>query len=81
MPQRVRMTPVRPRRPRVGLPNLAEWRRQLSEEGDGEPLDPTLTQEIAPRLMAELEHVWAVSDAARLDHHRDLRQARLQRSA
>ena len=39
--------------------DLAEWRRTLVEEGDGEHLDPTLAQTIAPLLMAEVEALWA----------------------
>ncbi len=39
--------------------DLAEWRRQLSEEGDGELYDPTVAQAAMPRLMAELEALWA----------------------
>lgn len=43
--------------------DLAEWRRALTEEGDGEFLDPTIAQVIAPKLMAEIEALWA--EAAR----------------
>jgi hypothetical protein len=39
--------------------DLAEWRRQLSEEGDGELHDPTVAQAAMPRLMAEVETLWA----------------------
>ena len=34
---------------------IAEWRRQLAEEGDGEYLDPTVAQVIAPKLIDEVE--------------------------
>jgi hypothetical protein len=43
--------------------DLAEWRRAIAEEGDGESLDPTTAQAIAPKLMAEIEALWA--EAAR----------------
>jgi len=42
--------------------DLSEWRRTLPEDGDH--LDPTLAQEIAPRLMDEVERLW--SELARL---------------
>jgi hypothetical protein len=45
--------------PRLTPADLAEWRRQLSGEGDGEQLDPTVAQQIAPRLMDEVERLWA----------------------
>ncbi len=51
--------------PRVTPADLAEWRRALAEEGDGEYLDPTLAQQIAPRLIAEVELL-----------HAELRRAR-----
>jgi hypothetical protein len=44
------------------------------QEGDGESLDPTLAQEIAPRLMAELELAWAERDVARLTALREAAQ-------
>jgi hypothetical protein len=44
--------------------DLAEWRRAIAEEGDGESLDPTTAQAIAPKLMAEIEALWA--EAARV---------------
>jgi hypothetical protein len=37
---------------------IREWRRALTEVGDGEFLDPTLAQVIAPKLMDELERAW-----------------------
>ncbi len=43
----------------VTLSQIAEWRRALREEGDGEFLDPTLAQEIAPELMDEIERLHA----------------------
>lgn len=57
--------------PRLTPADLAEWRRQLFEEGDGEWLDPSTAQEIAPRLMAEVEALWAERDAARLEALRE----------
>jgi hypothetical protein len=45
--------------PAVTLTQITEWRRALQEEGDGEFLDPTLAQEIAPRLMDEVERLHA----------------------
>ena len=44
---------------RITAADLAAWRRQLAEEGDGEHLDPTLAQQIAPRLMDEVERLQA----------------------
>jgi hypothetical protein len=41
----------------VTLAQIAEWRRALHEEGDGEFLDPTLAQVIAPKLMDEVERL------------------------
>ena len=41
----------------VTLAQIAEWRRALHEEGDGELLDPTLAQVIAPKLMDEVERL------------------------
>jgi len=38
---------------------LARWRRALHEEGDGEWLDPTLAQQIAPVLIDEVERLHA----------------------
>lgn len=43
--------------PAVTLSQIAEWRRALQEEGDGELLDPTLAQEIVPKLMEEVERL------------------------
>ena len=40
----------------------------LQEEGDGELLDPTLAQEIAPRLMDEVERLHAELARARRKH-------------
>ena len=51
--------------PAVTLSQIAEWRRALLEEGDGELLDPTLAQEIAPRLMEEVERLHAELARAR----------------
>jgi len=51
--------------PRITTTDLAAWRRRLAEEGDGEFLDPTLAQEIAPRLMAEVERLQAELAGAR----------------
>jgi len=51
--------------PRITPADLAEWKRALAEEGDGDFLDPTLAQQIAPRLIAEVELLQA-----------ELRQAR-----
>ena len=56
--------------PAVTLSQIAEWRRALREEGDGEFLDPTLAQEIAPKLMEEVERL-----------HAELAQARRQLAA
>ena len=53
--------------PRVIPADLATWRRQLAEDGDGEHLDPTLAQQIAPRLIAEVEHLQAELARARGD--------------
>lgn len=36
-----------------------KWRQDLLEEGAGEHLDPTFAQVLAPKLMAEIELVWA----------------------
>lgn len=60
--------------PRVTLADLSVWRTQLFEEGDGEWLDPSTAQEIAPRLMAEVEALWAERDAARLEALREVAQ-------
>ena len=49
----------------VTLSQIAEWRRALREEGDGEFLDPTLAQEIAPKLMEEVERLHAELARAR----------------
>jgi hypothetical protein len=57
--------------PRLTPADLAEWRRQLFEEGDGEWLDPTSAQEIAPLLMAEVEALWAEREGIRLDALRE----------
>lgn len=51
--------------------DLAAWRRALREEGDGELLDPTTAQVIAPRLMAEVERLWAEARSARLEALRE----------
>ncbi|HEY6006216.1 MAG TPA: hypothetical protein VIV57_25275 [Anaeromyxobacter sp.] len=51
--------------PAVTLSQIAEWRRALLEEGDGEFLDPTLAQEIAPKLMEEVERLHAELAQAR----------------
>ncbi len=51
--------------PAVTLAQITEWRRALEEEGDGEFLDPTLAQDIAPRLMDEVERLHAELAAAR----------------
>jgi hypothetical protein len=51
--------------PAVTLSQIAEWRRALREEGDGELLDPTLAQQIAPRLMEEVERLHAELARAR----------------
>jgi hypothetical protein len=37
--------------------DVASWRRVLHEDGDGEFVDPTLAQDIAPRLMDEVERL------------------------
>ncbi|HTT70590.1 MAG TPA: hypothetical protein VMG32_05160 [Anaeromyxobacteraceae bacterium] len=50
---------------RVTSADLAAWRRALAEEGDGEHLDPTTAQGIAPRLMAEVEVLWGELERAR----------------
>ncbi len=52
---------------RITLADLATWRAELAEEGDGEHLDPTLAQQIAPRLMAEVEALQAELARARAD--------------
>jgi hypothetical protein len=54
--------------------DLASWRRDLDEEGDGESLDPTTAQVIAPRLMAEVVALWKERDAARVDALREAAQ-------
>ena len=36
--------------------DLTEWRRALPDDGDH--MDPTLAQQIAPRLMNEVERLW-----------------------
>jgi hypothetical protein len=51
----------------VTLAQIAEWRRALQEEGDGEFLDPALAQVIAPKLMDEVERL-----------HEELARTRLQ---
>jgi hypothetical protein len=51
--------------PAVTLSQIAEWRRALREEGDGELLDPTLAQEIAPKLLEEVERLHAELARAR----------------
>ena len=51
--------------------DLAAWRRALREEGDGELLDPTTAQVIAPRLMAEVERLRAEVKSARLEALRE----------
>jgi hypothetical protein len=60
--------------PRLTPADLVEWRRQLAEEGDGEALDPTTAQAIAPLLMAEVEALWADVGAARLAALREAAQ-------
>ncbi len=52
---------------RVTAADLATWRHQLAGEGDGEHLDPTLAQQIAPRLMAEVEQLKVELARARAD--------------
>jgi len=52
--------------PRVTAADLAAWRTALAEEGDGEHLDPTMAQVIAPRLMAEVEILWGELERARV---------------
>lgn len=47
------------RMPAVTLSQIAEWRRALRDEGDGDFLDPALAQEIAPKLMDEVERLHA----------------------
>jgi cytochrome c553 len=51
--------------PAVTLTQIADWRRTLREEGDGEFLDPTLAQIIAPKLMDEVERLHAELARAR----------------
>jgi hypothetical protein len=51
--------------PAVTLTQIADWRRTLQEEGDGEFLDPTLAQVIAPKLMDEVERLHAELARAR----------------
>jgi len=43
----------------ITLSQIAAWRRALEEEGDGEFLDPVLAQDIAPKLMDEVERLHA----------------------
>jgi hypothetical protein len=50
---------------RVTIADLASWRQALVEEGDGEMLDPTTAQTIAPRLMGEVEALWGELERAR----------------
>ncbi len=59
---------------RITPADLAEWRRALAEEGDGEFLDPTTAQAIAPKLMAEIEALWAEAARARAEALRDAGQ-------
>lgn len=51
---------------RVTTEHLASWRREIAEQGDGEFLD-LIAQAIAPRLMAQIERLWAERDSARKD--------------
>jgi hypothetical protein len=58
---------------RVTAADLAAWRAELAEEGDGEYLDPTLAQQIAPRLLAEVDNVQpALPELRRRRHGRSL---------
>ena len=41
----------------VTAADIDAWRRDLQEEGDGEFLDPTTAQVIAPRLMDEVQRL------------------------
>ena len=53
----------------------AEWRCQLSDEGDSEFLDPTRAQEIAPRLMDEVQVLQAKLALSRADALREAADA------
>jgi hypothetical protein len=55
--------------------DLAAWRRALKEEGDGEHLDPTTAQVIAPRLMDELDRLRFQLAAARASALREAAKA------
>jgi hypothetical protein len=54
--------------------DLADWRHALQEEGDGEFYDPTVAQLVVPRLMAEVEALWADLQMARLGALREAAQ-------
>ena len=52
---------------RITAEDLASWERSLAEEGDGEFLDPTLAQVLAPKLMEEVKVLQAELGRARRD--------------
>ncbi|HTP51041.1 MAG TPA: hypothetical protein VMK42_10110 [Anaeromyxobacteraceae bacterium] len=54
---------------RITPNDISEWRRSLAE--DGEHLDPTLAQEIAPRLMDEVQVLEAKLALSRADALRE----------
>ena len=56
---------------RLTAADLAEFRRQLVDEGDGEWYDPTVAQAAMPLLLAEIEALWADRDRARLEALRE----------
>jgi hypothetical protein len=65
--------------PRLTPADLADWRRALEADGDGGLLHAIVARDVAPRLMAEVEALWAEAQMARLvalreaaqlvDHH------------
>jgi hypothetical protein len=63
--------------PRITAADLAEWRRALPYDGDH--MDPTLAQEIAPRLMDEVQVLQAKLALSRADAFREAADALVSR--
>jgi hypothetical protein len=59
----------------MGQPSGGSGRRQLTEEGNGDHLDPSLAQQLVPRLMAEVELLQAEVASARRDFARKAARA------
>jgi hypothetical protein len=56
---------------RITPADLAEWRRQVAEDGGQDLLAPATAQALVPLLAAELELAWAERDRARLEALRE----------